>query len=368
MTSLLDRVLGLFVPLLLLLGRTTTSFAPINDHIHIATTRNTSSRNQSGSTFNAQVSLHVPILSALALRRNEDDYDERLTTQKASTSSTESFGFDGKIAERRATSWIVLVDDEESIRTAVGQLFVDRGYKDVSTCEGGEEALVVALSGGHPPKSMESDGTPPEDDTVLDGGGGGFRIPSCIISDIRMPGMDGLDLLVRIRNHPILSHVPVVLLTAKGLTQDRIAGYDSGADAYLSKPFAPDELVAIVDNVIERYDTVHIGGDDAATTPQNRVRVDDLKRDLDEIKDLLLNKGGGGVGNGWVEQTNVFLSKDEQEVLELLAQGLMTKEIAARTYLSTRRIEQLLTRMFRKTGSRNRTELVRWAVSTGNVG
>ena len=45
----------------------------------------------------------------------------------------------------------------------------------------------------------------------------------------------------------------------------------------------------------------------------------------------------------------------------------MTKEIAAKTELSTRRVEQLLTRMFRKTNAKNRTELVRWAVSTGNV-
>ena len=82
----------------------------------------------------------------------------------------------------------------------------------------------------------------------------------------------------------------------------------------------------------------------------------------------LLNKGGGGIGmNGYVEQTNVFLAPDEQEILELLCEGLKTKEIAAQTYLSTRRVEQLLTRMFRKTGVKNRTELVRWAVQTGNV-
>lgn len=254
------------------------------------------------------------------------------------------------------------MDDEEPIRRAVGQFFLDKGYQ-VTTCADGAAALQLALS------NKRVDNTTGE--TI-------HRVPDCIVSDIRMPVMDGLELLRKIRGTTntnddddddetetpsVLSHVPVVLLTAKGLTQDRIAGYDSGADAYLSKPFSPEELVAIVDNVIQRSDNLSVENEDL----NKNVGVDDLKRDLDEIKNLLLNKGGGGIGNGWVEQTNVFLSKDERVVLDLLSRGLMTKEIAAKTHLSTRRIEQLLTGMFRKTGVKNRTELVRWAVSTGNV-
>lgn len=255
------------------------------------------------------------------------------------------------LARRRANSWILLVDDEEPIRRAVGQFFLDKGYQ-VTTCADGAAALQLALS-------KRVDTTTGE---MIN------RVPDCIVSDIRMPVMDGLELLRKIRTNDDettseLSHVPVVLLTAKGLTQDRIAGYDSGADAYLSKPFAPEELVAIVDNVIQRSDNLSVENEDL----NKNVGVDDLKRDLDEIKNLLLNKGGGGIGNGWVEQTNVFLDKDERVVLDLLSRGLMTKEIAAKTHLSTRRIEQLLTGMFRKTGVKNRTELVRWAVSTGNV-
>jgi DNA-binding NarL/FixJ family response regulator len=240
---------------------------------------------------------------------------------------------------KRSECWVILVDDEEAIRKAVGQLLFDRGYQ-VTACADGSTALKVALS-------KRAD---PTDGMVQ-------KVPDCILSDIRMPGMDGLELLRRIRADELLVEVPVVLLTAKGMTQDRIAGYDSGADAYLSKPFDPDELVAIVDNVIDRHETLNGAN----------VQVTDLKRDLDEMKYLLLAKGGGGVGDGWVEQTNVFLAPDEREVLELVCQGLMTKEIAGRTRLSTRRVEQLLTRMFRKTGVKNRTELVRWAVSTGNV-
>ena len=236
--------------------------------------------------------------------------------------------------KKRSESWVVVVDDEEAIRQAIGQLLFDKGYQ-VTACGDGQTALNVALS-----KRTDSNGN------TID------AIPDCIVSDVRMPDMDGIALVKNIRSDDRLSEIPVVLVTAKGMTQDRIAGYDSGADAYLTKPFDPDELVAIVDNVIDRHEILN----------GERMSVDDLKRDLDEIKKLLLEEGGGGIGNGWVEQTNVFLAPDEREVLELLCKGLMTKEIAAKTALSTRRVEQLLTRMFRKTNAKNRTELVRWAV------
>jgi DNA-binding NarL/FixJ family response regulator len=248
------------------------------------------------------------------------------------------------LSELREKSWILLVDDEESIRNAVSRLFVNKGYHHVTTCADGIEAMEVAMG-----KSADQ-----HDNT---------RVPDCIVSDVRMPEMDGIELLRSIRNNNVLCKVPVILLTAKGMTNDRIAGFDSGADAYLSKPFDPEELVAIVDNLIQRQAALSKLGAKVTQNPN----VEDLKRDLDEIKNLLLYKGGGGVGNGWVKQTNVVLSSDERQVLELLSAGLMNKEIAAATHLSTRRIEQLLTQMYRKAGVKNRTELVRWAVSSGNV-
>ena len=258
----------------------------------------------------------------------------------ASGGSIDEFGTSrDPLWKKRSECWVVVVDDEEAIRQAIGQLLFDKGYQ-VTACGDGQTALNVALN-----KRTDSNGN------KID------AIPDCIVSDVRMPNMDGIALVKNIRSDDRLSEIPVVLVTAKGMTQDRIAGYDSGADAYLTKPFDPDELVAIVDNVIDRHEILN----------GERMSVDDLKQDLDEIKKLLLEEGGGGIGNGWVEQTNVFLAPDEREVLELLCNGLMTKEIAAKTNLSTRRVEQLLTRMFRKTNAKNRTELVRWAVSTGNV-
>jgi DNA-binding NarL/FixJ family response regulator len=257
----------------------------------------------------------------------------------ARVGETEDFGMKrDPLWQKRANRWVLIVDDEEAIRKAVGQLLFDRGYQ-VTACADARTALKVALNRRNDQDEVNRP-----------------IVPDCIVSDVRMPGMDGLEFLRNVRSNDKLVEVPVILLTAKSMIQDRIAGYDSGADSYLPKPFDPEELVAIIDNIIDRHETLG-----------SNVQVEDLKRDLDEIKYLLLEKGGGGVGNGWVEQTNVFLAPDEREVLKLLCQGLMSKEIAEKTFLSTRRVEQLLTRMFRKTNVKNRTELVRWAVSTGNV-
>jgi DNA-binding NarL/FixJ family response regulator len=332
---------------------------------------------------------------------NEHEHENEETTEPIETETLLSP--EQLLVRKRANSWILLVEDEEPIRRAVGDFFLDKGYQ-VTTCSDGAAALQLLARSSKTTNTNTNTNT----NNIVDNNNNDTtnttitgekketitntntntnhhlpKVPDCIVSDIRMPVMDGLELLRNIRNenneynsnhynanantntmHMLLSHVPVVLLTAKGYTQDRIAGYDAGADAYLTKPFSPDELVAIVDNLIQRSTNLSVEHTD--TTKD--VGFDDLARELHHIKTLLLHKGGAGkFGNGWVERTNIFLSTDERAVLELLSQGLMTKEIAVRTHLSTRKIEQLLTGMFRKIGVKNRTELVRWAVSTGNV-
>jgi DNA-binding NarL/FixJ family response regulator len=253
-------------------------------------------------------------------------------SSQAADDSFEEFGAHRRdpLWQERSKRWIILVDDEKAIRQAVGQMLYEKGYQ-VTTCSDGETALRVAAQNS--------------------------TLPDVIVSDVRMPGMDGLQLLDAIRSHKRLVEVPVVLLTAKGMPQDRIAGYQAGADAYIPKPFDPEELVTVIDNVIQRHEALNSDG----------IALEDLYKDLEDIKYLLLERGGGGVGNGWVEATNVFLAPDERRILELLCEGLMNKEIAERTFLSTRRVEQLLTSMYRKIKVKNRTELVRWAISTGNV-
>ncbi|MCB9048336.1 MAG: response regulator [Lewinellaceae bacterium] len=76
-------------------------------------------------------------------------------------------------------------------------------------------------------------------------------IPDIIISDIMMPAMDGLEMSRQLKADRRTSHIPIILLTAKADIASRIEGLQTGADAYLAKPFAPEELQAQIDNLIE---------------------------------------------------------------------------------------------------------------------
>jgi two-component system phosphate regulon response regulator PhoB len=76
--------------------------------------------------------------------------------------------------------------------------------------------------------------------------------PALVILDIRLPGVDGLEVLRRLRNGSAGVSVPVILLTAEGAETDRIVGLELGADDYVTKPFSPRELVARVRSVLRR--------------------------------------------------------------------------------------------------------------------
>ncbi len=85
--------------------------------------------------------------------------------------------------------------------------------------------------------------------------------PSAAILDIMLPGMDGIDLLKEIRR---LSSMPVIMLTAKGETIDKILGLELGADDYMVKPFEPKELVARLRAVLRRADSSLADGDEVS--------------------------------------------------------------------------------------------------------
>ncbi len=78
------------------------------------------------------------------------------------------------------------------------------------------------------------------------------EIPDLIVLDIVLPGMDGFELCRRIRRHPTCAHVPIMMLTGRGETEDAVAGFEAGADDYVTKPFSPQEMLARVRAKIRR--------------------------------------------------------------------------------------------------------------------
>lgn len=76
-------------------------------------------------------------------------------------------------------------------------------------------------------------------------------VPDLIVSDVMMPVMNGLEFCQRVKGGTATSHIPVILLTARALSQHQIEGYESGADAYITKPFSADLLLARIDNLLK---------------------------------------------------------------------------------------------------------------------
>lgn len=77
------------------------------------------------------------------------------------------------------------------------------------------------------------------------------QVPDLIVSDVMMPVMNGLEFCQQVKKDDISSHIPVILLTARALERHQIEGYESGADAYITKPFSPELLLARIENLLQ---------------------------------------------------------------------------------------------------------------------
>lgn len=226
---------------------------------------------------------------------------------------------------------LLLVDDEPGIRESVQAYLEDNEDWQVTTASNAEEAL----------QTIDS------------------QVPDLIISDIMMPQVNGYEFLSKLKEDPRYRSIPVVFLTARGMTSDRIQGYEAGCDAYLSKPFDPEELEAIVKNLLSKNQTRTGNGDSGA-------ELEKIAKELVEIKAKLDDKLGGAAGIAVTPPPiKIDLTPREQSVLDLVAQGLMNKEIARELNTSVRNVEKYVSRLFGKTGTNSRTELVRFALQHG---
>lgn len=130
---------------------------------------------------------------------------------------------------------------------------------------------------------------------------GGERQPDLILLDIMLPGISGLDALKRLKQSPKAAHIPVILLTAKSLETDKVAGLDLGADDYITKPFGILELMARVRAALRRGKT--------ETQSQTLFTYKDLC--LDSEKHMVQ-----------IEGKEIHLTLKEFELLHILLQNI----------------------------------------------
>ena len=116
---------------------------------------------------------------------------------------------------------VLIVDDNADIRTYLRSIL--RGQYRVLEAEDGKRGLELARE----------------------------LVPDLIVSDVMMPVMNGLEFCQQVKKDSISSHIPVILLTARALEKHQIEGYESGADAYITKPFSPELLLARIDNLLQ---------------------------------------------------------------------------------------------------------------------
>ncbi|GAP98308.1 response regulator transcription factor [Leptolyngbya sp. NIES-2104] len=163
--------------------------------------------------------------------------------------------------------------------------------------------------------------------------------PHLLVTDVSMPLMDGYELVRQVRRKPALRLLPIVFLTGRTDTDDRVRGYQLGCDVYLAKPFELPELGAIVRNLLDRSQMI---GASWRSRQEFETSEAERERPSSDLK--------------------ITFTDREKEVLALLSDGLSNIQIGDRLHLSSRTVEKHVSSLLRKTETSNRAELVRFAM------
>jgi len=121
---------------------------------------------------------------------------------------------------------VLIVDDSEDIALISARMLSQRGFAVITSSDGAEALGIVAR-----------------------------QRPSCILLDVMMPRMSGLEVLQSLKSNPVTADIPIIMVTAKTTDEDVLHGYQQGADYYITKPFTADELVYGVNLVLGHQPT-----------------------------------------------------------------------------------------------------------------
>jgi len=158
------------------------------------------------------------------------------------------------------------------------------------------------------------------------------NLPDCLVIDIIMPNNEGYNFIKNLKKNKNFQHIPFILLTAKGLTEDRILGYKLGCSAYISKPFDPEELESIIKNIVLKNDIF------LESMLENYVLIK-------EIKFNLIKKYSESIEN----KLQFSLTSQEHFVLNQILVGNHINKIALSLNVSKRNVEKYISRLLDKT-------------------
>jgi len=209
---------------------------------------------------------------------------------------------------------ILVADDDFATRLSIGDYLENAGYLVLLASNGSEALRMIEV-----------------------------YQPHLVVTDIAMPQMDGYDLIKQIRQRPEFRLLPVVFLTARSKTEERVKGYQSGCDVYLSKPFELYELGAVVRNLLDRMQVLE---------SERRSQISKSEGDLPTSSS----------GVSALTEVEFDLTQREKQVLQLLAEGSSNNQIGEHLHLSPRTVEKYVSSLFRKTNTGNRSELLRFAI------
>ena len=186
---------------------------------------------------------------------------------------------------------LLVIEDNHDIASYIGSQFED--HYSVSYATNGEEGFRRAVE----------------------------LVPNIIITDLLMPELNGIDLCRQIRSNEVVSHIPIIVLTAKVSEEERLKGIEAGADAYLTKPFNTTELRIQVERLLDSRKTLR----------QRFAQIVLKKQEKDESET-----------NNLEEDDITFLTKVSAIVDQQIIQNKNTnvEEIAASLYMSSRQLHR----------------------------
>jgi signal transduction histidine kinase/ligand-binding sensor domain-containing protein/ActR/RegA family two-component response regulator len=179
---------------------------------------------ESGSNFTVKIPLGKDHLAdnefVLIDASHEEDRIDYHPAEK------QSVRIERETSERKIS--LLVVEDNKDLRTLIRSNLPGEYY--VFEADNGKEGVNIAFS----------------------------RIPDIVITDLIMPGMDGLELCKRLKSDERTSHIPVIMLTAKATTEEKIEGLSTGADDYIYKPFDINELKARISNLLVQREKLRL--------------------------------------------------------------------------------------------------------------